>query len=87
MRATLRRLVAVDTRMIAVISDPTPVRSVEHVKKQDRSTKSMDHDVRELKVHSKSKTPVAKVAKALKRTEAALRQKAKTIGVGLGHRR
>ena len=45
------------------------------------------NDVRELKAHSKSKTPVAKVAKALKRTEAALRQKAKTIGVGLGHRR
>jgi hypothetical protein len=44
-------------------------------------------DVRALKVHSKSKTPTAEVAKALKRTEAAVRQKAKTIGVGLGHRR
>jgi len=28
-------------------------------------------DVRELKVHSKAKTPVAKVAKAMKRTEGA----------------
>jgi hypothetical protein len=45
------------------------------------------NDVRELKAHSKSKTPVAKVAKALKRTGSAVRQKAKTIGVGLGHRR
>ena len=27
------------------------------------------------------------VAKAMKRTEAAVRQKAKTIGIGLGHRR
>jgi hypothetical protein len=44
-------------------------------------------DVRELKAHSKAKTPVAKVAKALKRTEGAVRQKAKTIGIGLGHRR
>jgi hypothetical protein len=44
-------------------------------------------DLRELKAHSKAKTPVAKVAKALKRTEGAVRQKAKTIGVGLGHRR
>ena len=44
-------------------------------------------DVRQLKVHSKTKTPVADVAKAMKRTEAAVRQKAKTIGVGLGHRR
>jgi hypothetical protein len=44
-------------------------------------------DVRALKTHSKSRTPVAEVAKALKRTEAAVRQKAKTIGVGLGYRR
>ena len=44
-------------------------------------------DVRELKAHSKAKTPVAKVAKAMKRTEGAVRQKAKTIGIGLGHRR
>jgi hypothetical protein len=44
-------------------------------------------DVRQLKVHSKKRTPAAEVAKAMKRTEAAVRQKAKTIGVGLGHRR
>lgn len=44
-------------------------------------------DVRALKAHSKSRTPAAQVAKALKRTEAAVRQKAKTIGIGLGHRR
>jgi hypothetical protein len=44
-------------------------------------------DVRELRSHSKAKTPVAKVARALKRTEGAVRQKAKSIGIGLGHRR
>jgi hypothetical protein len=44
-------------------------------------------DIRQLKVHSKVKTPVVEVAKAMKRTEAAVRQKAKTIGIGLGHRR
>jgi hypothetical protein len=44
-------------------------------------------DVRELKAHSKARTPVAEVAKAMKRTEGAVRQKAKTIGIGLGHRR
>ena len=44
-------------------------------------------DLRELKAHSKAKTPVAEVAKAMKRTEGAVRQKAKTIGIGLGHRR
>jgi hypothetical protein len=30
---------------------------------------------------------VVEVAKAMKRTEGAVRQKAKTIGVGIGHRR
>ncbi len=44
-------------------------------------------DLRALKTHSKAKTPVADVAKAMKRTEGAVRQKAKTIGIGLGHRR
>ena len=44
-------------------------------------------DLRGLKVHSKARTPVAKVAKAMNRTEGAVRQKAKTIGIGLGHRR
>jgi hypothetical protein len=44
-------------------------------------------DLRALKAHSKAKTPVADVAKAMKRTEGAVRQKAKTIGIGLGHRR
>ena len=45
------------------------------------------NDLRELKAHSKARTPVVKVAKTLKRTEGAVRQKAKTIGIGLGHRR
>jgi hypothetical protein len=44
-------------------------------------------DIRQLKAYSKAKTPVVEVAKAMKRTEAAVRQKAKTIGIGLGHRR
>ena len=44
-------------------------------------------DLQELKAHSKTRTPVVEVARAMKRTEAAVRQKAKTIGVGLGHRR
>src|SRR5271165_5952342 len=44
-------------------------------------------DLRHLKAHSKARTPVVEVAKAMKRTEGAVRQKAKTIGIGLGHRR
>jgi hypothetical protein len=44
-------------------------------------------DVRELKTHSRSKTPVAKISKAMKRTMGALRQKALGLGLPLGHRR
>jgi hypothetical protein len=44
-------------------------------------------DLRELRVHSKARTPVKKIAKAMKRTEGSLRQKALQLGIGLGHRR
>jgi len=44
-------------------------------------------DVRELKRHSKAKTPVRDISKALKRTPGALRQKAGQLGIPLGHRR
>jgi hypothetical protein len=44
-------------------------------------------EVKELKKHSKGKTPVKTVSRALKRTPAALRQKALSLGIPLGHRR
>jgi len=44
-------------------------------------------EVRELRAHSKARTPVKKIAKAMKRSEGALRQKALALGIGLGHRR
>jgi hypothetical protein len=44
-------------------------------------------DVRDLKAHSKNKTSVAKISKAMKRTSGALRQKALALGLPLGHRR
>jgi hypothetical protein len=44
-------------------------------------------DLRELKAHSRSKTPVAKISKLTKRTVGALRQKALLLGISLGHRR
>lgn len=44
-------------------------------------------DVKELRAHSKAKTPVAKIAKLTKRSEGSLRQKARTLGIGLGHQR
>ena len=44
-------------------------------------------DVRDLKTHSRAKTPVAKISKAMKRTIGALRQKAYSLGLSLGHQR
>ena len=44
-------------------------------------------NLRELKKHSRSKTPVAKIAKLTKRSDAALRQKAFQLGLSLGHQR
>jgi hypothetical protein len=44
-------------------------------------------DVKELRAHSKAKTPIATIVKLTKRTEGSLRQKALKIGISLGHRR
>ena len=46
-----------------------------------------DKDVRELKTHSKKKTPVVKISKTMKRTEGAIRQKALALEISIGHRR
>jgi hypothetical protein len=42
---------------------------------------------KELRGYSKKKTPVTAIAKAMKRTAGALRQKAHAMGLSLGHRR
>ena len=42
---------------------------------------------RELRDHSRKKTPVKTIARAMRRTPGALRQKAYAMGVSLGHRR
>jgi hypothetical protein len=44
-------------------------------------------DMRDLKAHSKARTPVETISKVMKRTVGGLRQKALTLGIGLGHRR
>lgn len=54
------------------------------VKKRRPYTKTEE---KELRAHSKAKTPVSKIAKLTKRTEGALRQKAKMLSIGLGHQR
>jgi hypothetical protein len=43
--------------------------------------------VNDLKAHSKKKTPVAQIAKSMKRTSGAIRQKALSLGISVGHRR
>ena len=43
-------------------------------------------DIKLLKTHSKA-TPVLKLTKLMKRSEGSLRQKALTLGIGLGHQR
>jgi hypothetical protein len=44
-------------------------------------------EIKELRQHSKDKTRVQVISKALKRTPGALRQKARVLGIPLGHRR
>ena len=44
-------------------------------------------DVKELRGHSRTKTPVVKIAKLTRRSVGSLRQKALKLGIRLGHRR
>jgi hypothetical protein len=44
-------------------------------------------DIRELRQYSRNKSPVKTIARAMKRTPGALRQKAFALGVSLGYRR
>jgi hypothetical protein len=44
-------------------------------------------DLKDLKRHSREKTPVSKIAKTMKRTEATIRMKAYQLGFSVGHRR
>jgi hypothetical protein len=56
-------------------------------KRKSLSREYTKADVKELRAHSKARTPVAKIAKLTKRTDGALRQKALKLGIKLGHRR
>ena len=44
-------------------------------------------EVKELREHSKDKARVKTISRALMRTPGALRQKARALGIPLGHRR
>jgi hypothetical protein len=79
--------------------DFTSSKGCEHVAKKTRKAKSAKKngrssrrpwskdDVRELKTHSKKKTPVSAISRTMKRTVGALRQQAFKLGLSLGHRR
>ena len=59
-------------------------------KAKQRRTKRMAWTrthVAEFRRYSKDKLPVKKISKLMKRTAGALRQKARALGIRLGHRR
>ncbi|MEA2833221.1 MAG: hypothetical protein QOG66_1423 [Methylobacteriaceae bacterium] len=60
---------------------------VKKVKKRVRRREYTKEDVKELRAHSKARTPVARIVKLTKRTEGSLRQKARALGISLGHQR
>ena len=59
---------------------------VKKVKKRVRREYTKE-DVKELRAHSKARTPVARIVKLTKRTAGSLRQKARALGISLGHQR
>ena len=56
-------------------------------KKTSKRKEYTKDDVKLLRAHSKARTPVGKLSKLMKRSEGSLRQKARTLGMGLGHLR
>jgi hypothetical protein len=73
-----------------VIEGPSNQMEIEVAKKSKKKIVRREYtkaDVKELRAHSKAKTPIAKIVKRTKRTEGSLRQKALKLGISLGHRR
>jgi hypothetical protein len=67
---------------------PTNLESMKMTKKATSARREYSKDdVKLLKAHSKARTPVTKLSKLMKRSEGSLRQKARTLGIGLGHQR
>ena len=68
-------------------SQPIGVMMAKKTKKKIVRREYATADIKELRAHSKAKTPVAKIAKLTKRSVRSLRQKALKLGISLGHRR
>ena len=64
---------------------PKAKKSVSKSNSRQRRRPWTKADIRELKAHSKNKTPVAKISRAMKRTQGALRQQAFALELSLGH--
>ena len=62
-------------------------KSAKKAAKKIRRRPWTNEEYKKLKAHSKSRTPVSKIAKEFKRTPGALRQQALKLGIGLGHQR
>ena len=67
--------------------DTSRILHLEKAKMAKRKRRWTKENVRELKLHSRSRTPVVKISKLTKRTVGALRQKAFQMGMPLGHQR
>jgi hypothetical protein len=62
-------------------------RATKKTKKKRARVAYTKAEVRELRAHSKARTPVKRIMKSMKRSEGSLRQKALALGIGLGHQR
>ena len=80
------KVVEVCNAVLPVLKSPTRG-GIIMAKKTKRRREWTKEDVREIKGHSRARTPVAKMSKLMKRTAGALRQKAWDLGLALGHRR
>ena len=83
------RTIKLPIEAIVVESPPTQMefKVAKKSKKKIARREYTKADVKALRAHSKAKTPVAKIMKLTKRTEGSLRQKARKLGISLGHRR
>lgn len=73
--------------MLEALSQPIGVMMAKKTKKKIVRREYTKADIKELRAHSKAKTPVAKIATLTKRSVGSLRQKALKLGISLGHRR
>jgi hypothetical protein len=77
------------SEQIGLVTSSTNEERLEMAKKAARRKRVAwsKGNLQQLKQHSRAKTPVSRIAKAMKRTQGALRQKAFAMGLSLGHRR